>query len=225
MVDDATMPLPNLSHRVSIMGRTGSGKTQFGTWLLSLAPFDRQPFVIVDYKRETLFAQLDRIREIALNEIPKHPGLYVIRPRAGHDGDAEQVEAWLWKVLERTKVGLYFDEAYMVPDKGAFAGVLTQGRSLHIPVISLTQRPAWISRFVFSEADFFGVFHLNDKDDRLKVKRFLPNEHDIEEMLPEFNSTWYHVVKHQLFRLLPVPDAATILDTIEARLAPRRRTI
>ena len=72
--------LPNFHQRTAIIGRTGSGKTQFGAWLLSHAPFDKQPYVMIDYKGDDLLNSIDRVREIGLKEVPKHAGLYTIRP-------------------------------------------------------------------------------------------------------------------------------------------------
>jgi len=213
--------LPTTSERTVIVGRTGSGKTFMGAWLLSKSAFDRQPFIIVDYKRDSLLNASPKIKQIGYNELPKYPGLYILHPEPTHD---DAVDNWLMRVWKRGRTGLYFDEGFMLPDKKGLPAILTQGRSLHIPAIVVTQRPAWLSRFVFSEADHFAVFHLNDSDDRKKVGRFLP-EGAAEAVPPEFNSIWYSVKRNALFHLQPVPDGDTILNDIEARLSPRRRAI
>ena len=221
MNDDFSECIGSATERTVIVGRTGSGKTQQGAWLLSKAPFDRMPWIIVDYKRDEILNGSRLIREIGYNDLPKHPGLYILHPEPSHD---EQVDGYLSRVYRRGNTGLFLDESYMVPDKKGLSAVLTQGRSLRIPVIALTQRPAWLSRFVFSEADHFSVFHLNDSEDRKKVGRFLPGG-AADHPPPEFNSIWYSVKRNKLFHLQPVPDAATILTDIETRLAPRRRAI
>lgn len=213
--------LPTNQQRVAVIGRTGSGKTQFGAWLLAHAPFDRQPYVVIDYKGDELLGQIERITEIGLNEIPKKPGLYTIRPRPDQN---EAVENWLWKIWAKEKIGLYVDEGYALPDKGAFQAILTQGRSKRIPAIVLTQRPTWVSRFVFSEADFYAVFHLNDQRDRLTVQAFTPRERmDMKNRLPDYNAYWYDVGRDKVFQMQPVPDADTIIDMIDARLTPKKR--
>lgn len=214
--------LPNNRQRIAIVGRTGSGKTQFGAWLLSQAPFDSQPYVIVDYKGDDLLNSVDRIYELGLNELPRHPGVYIIHPRP--DLDDADVENWLRKVWERENIGLYFDETYMVPSKGALQGILTQGRSKNIPAICLIQRPAWISRFVLSEADFYAIFHLQHIQDRKKVQEFIPDA-AIEARTPEYHSQYYDVARDALFRLKPVPDAETISSVLADRLKPRRRAM
>jgi DNA helicase HerA-like ATPase len=216
-----TFQLPNHRQRVAIMGRTGSGKTQFGAWVLSRSPFDRQPYVMIDYKRDELLNACDRVREIGYNEIPKHPGLYILHPMPDHD---DKVEAWLLNVWKRGKIGLYFDEAYMLPDKTALRAILTQGRSKNIPAICLTQRPSWISRFVFTEADYYAIFHLNDERDKQTVRAFTPPGL-IATRLPQYHCAWYDVGNDEAFILQPVPDADTILDRLDDRLSPRRKAI
>jgi len=219
----AEFRLPNLQQRVAVIGRTGSGKTRFGVWLLSQAAFDKQPFVVIDYKGDDLIAGIDRIKEIDHKEVPKHPGLYVIRPLPNQ---VDEVEAWLWKVWQRERIGLYVDEGYTLPSKGAFPAILTQGRSKRLPVICLTQRPSWISRFVFSEADFYAVFHLNDHRDRLTVQAFTPKERmNLNgERLQPYHSYWYDVGQDMVAMMQPVPDDAGILQRIEDKLQPKRRS-
>lgn len=221
--DKPQVRLPTTSQRVAIIGRTGSGKTRFGAWLLSRAAFDKQPYVVVDYKREELFSRLDRIKEIGPKETPKKPGLYIIRPGVGDD---EAVENWLWKIWASEKTGLYIDEGYMLPQnpKGAFTAILTQGRSKKIPVYCLSQRPSWLSRFVFSEADFFAVFQLNDVEDYKTAQRYIRKDRaQIDMELEDYHSYWYDVAKRQAFTFAPVPDDDTILDLIDDRLAPKRK--
>lgn len=211
---------PTIQHRVAVMGSTGSGKTQFGVWLLSLAPFDQQPYIIFDYKREHLFAQTDRIKEIGVGELPKQPGVYIVRMMPAQH---VEVNDYLLKIWDHENVGLFFDEAYMLPDKDGLSAVLTQGRSKNIPAIILTQRPAWISRFVFSEANHYAVFRLNDLDDRKTVRRFLPPSTDLTTDLPNYHSLWYTVGKREAVPLLPVPGEADLLERLESRLAPKER--
>lgn len=211
---------PTVKSQVAIIGRNGSGKTQFGAWLLSKSPFHKQPYIIVDYKGDELLNSIDRIIEIDLEEpIPKHPGLYIVHPKPVDDDDA--IENWMRKIWARGNTGLYFDEGYMVPEKGALQGILTQGRSKQIPRIILTQRPSRVSRFVFSEANFYSVFYLQDKRDLKTVEEMLP-EGLLEDRLPRYHSLWYDADADQARIMLPVPDADTICDDIDRRLSPKR---
>lgn len=217
--------LPNEAHRVAVIGRTGSGKSMFGFWLLTVAPLDRLPYVAIDYKGEELFEGLDRIKELGTKEkLPKEPGLYIVRPNINDDAG---MESWLERVHAHEYIGLFADEAYMLPQDGrspAFRAILTQGRSKRIPVISLTQRPVAVSRFVFSEANFYALFHLNDQRDYQTVRGYMPG-HVGREELPEFHCHWYDVGANQSHIIRPVPDAETLRDRLHERLKPRRRKV
>lgn len=212
--------LPNSSQRSIVLGRTGSGKTVMGSWLLSKQGFDKMPWTVIDYKGDELFDGLQYIREIGPTEnIPKHPGLYRMRPHPVHDVDA--VEAWMTRSWEREHNGLFVDEMFMLPDKGGFEGILTQGRSKHIPVIALSQRPAFITRYAYTEADHFFVFHLNMDDDKIKVRRMI-NGNAIGN-LPDYHSWYYSVKATKLTVMLPTPTTADIQTVIDERLKPKRK--
>ena len=215
---------PDSSSRVSICGATGSGKTRFGNWLFSYSDFSRRPYVIVDFKGDDLIARIERAREISLNEIPKAPGLYVLRPRPDQQ---EAVEKWLWKVWERGNIGLFFDEGYMIPNLGALNAILTQGRSLRIPTMILTQRPVYCSRFVFSEAGYFAIFRLNDERDYQTIRGFTPKNDvfDFSNRLPPFTARWYDVSRDWSAIIDPVPGDEYILDRFDNALRVKHKGI
>lgn len=218
-----SLRLPNNTQRMTIVGRTGSGKTQFGIWTLSKAPFDRQPYVMVDYKGDDLIGSIERAKEIALGEVPKHPGLYVVRPLPTQE---EEVDAWLWKIWHNERVGLYVDEGYMLPAKGnAMRTILVTGRSKQIPVTILSQRPLFLPRHVFTEANFHAVFHLNDRDDVTTVKRYFHSDIDLHERLPDYHSRYYDVDSDNAFTLAPVPPRDILLERIHDRLKPPRKLL
>lgn len=209
-------PRPN--DRTTVLGRTGSGKTQFATWLLSQSDFHQKPWIIVDYKGDELLNAVDRIKEINLTDkIPEAPGIYIVHPDPEDD---DEIEKFLRNIWRAENTGVYFDELYMIPDRGAFRALLTQGRSKNIPVISLSQRPAWVSKFAFTEAEHISIFHLQHKDDRVRVSQFVPDDKglDLKKRLPDFHSRWYSLRADHIYHFAPVPDAQTIVDTIDGRL-------
>jgi DNA helicase HerA-like ATPase len=206
--------LPGPRDRLAVIGRTGSGKTHFAVWALSLANWPLRPWVIVDYKHDDLIKMLPGLEEIDVSprRLPRHPGLYVVHPRPDDD---EKVERLLMRIWERGHTGVYIDEGHILPEKGGLKTILTQGRSKFIPAIVLTQRPKWVSRFVFSEADAFAIFHLNDKRDKSTVQEMVPV--DLGVPLPHRHSWYYRVDDDELFHMLPVPGRAEVLDTFHAR--------
>jgi len=224
MANPKDFRLPRTDEHLAVLGCTGSGKTTLASWVLSKAPFDQMPYIAIDYKGDELLGAIERIREIGVHEnIPKKPGLYVIRPLPS---DVEEIERWLWKVWSQGETGLYIDEAYLLPDKEAIKNILAQGRSLRIPVIAASQRPVSVPRSIFSEASHIAVFRLNDNRDKKTVREFTPDGM-IEKRLPDFHSFWYNVKDHKAndptpyFVLNPVPMADEIVDVINERLKPR----
>lgn len=217
--------LPNDTQRLSIVGATGSGKTIAALWHLSMRNFDSMPWVIYDYKWDESINEIDGAIPLDLNApLPTNPGIYIVHPRPD---EYDSVEAHMWKIWERTNIGIYIDEGYMVSDgnrvnKG-FRAILTQGRSKRIPLIVLSQRPVWMDRFVFSESEFFQIFRLQHRKDLNAVNEFIP--FNISKRLPEYQSYYYQVPTDQIVVLQPVPDRDTILDTIEAKLKKIRKVV
>lgn len=214
----APFRLPGPEDRLTVVGRTGSGKTHLAAWVLSLADWNRRPWVIVDYKRDKLLRELPA-DELALKDrIPRHAGLYIVRPPPETD---DEVEALLWRVWNRGRCGLYIDEGHMCPDRGGLKAIQSQGRSKEIQTIVLTQRPKWVSRFVFSEAEAISAFHLNDRRDRATVREISPI--DLDQRLEPYHSYYYRVGDNQLFKMNPVPPRDHILNTFSDRNPARTK--
>lgn len=224
---------PTAQQRTLIIGRTGSGKSQFGIALLSTRNWDEMPWIFIDYKGEDLW---EDIREACPNiksikpsdNVPTKPGLYHMRPLPKVDDMA--VEAFLWKVHKKGHVGLFVDEGYALPQKDAFDVLLTQGRTLYIPIICLYQRPVWMSRFAVAQADFVAVFAQMDERDLKTSAQFVkaakgPNNEIISVFtdLPPYYCLWYDVGRSQSTVLRPAPSRQEIIDTFIRRLKPTRK--
>lgn len=204
-----------------IVGKTGSGKTFAGIWNLSYRNWTKRPWVIFDFKQDDLINSIPNTRLIGLNDTPKYPGLYIVRPLPNqHD----LVEQFLWRVWKKEGVGLYIDEGYMI-DKGseAFAAILTQGRSKRIPVIILTQRPVFLNKFVFTEAEYIQAFWLNWREDRKKVGEYVPAGIDVR--LPDYHSFWYEVNQDRLTVFEPVPDQDEIIEIFKRQAQTLRKVV
>lgn len=219
-----TFRLPNLSQRLSVSGRTGSGKTRFSSYILACSRFDKQPFVIVDFKGEELFMQTHVIKEIGLHEpVPTKPGLYIVRCGISED-EKEALNTWLTKVWRRGRTGLYFDEFANVPHRGkmnAVETILMQGRSLKLPVIACTQRPCHCTKFLFSEADFHSAFNLTLRADQERIEDYIGKDRLIRPF-EQFHSGWFDIAQHEYWIVKPCPADDVILDKIEERSKSRR---
>lgn len=214
------MILPDDTQRLAIVGRTGSGKTVGALWHLSRRGFNDMPWIIIDYKGDTHIARIPGLREISVRaKPPTRPGLYVIRPMP--DIDDEALDLFLCRVWENGRTGIYLDEGYMIGRYNKwYRALLTQGRSKHIPIITLSQAPAWVSPFIFRESEFIQAFHLQTPADRIRMAEFMPGA-DVSHM-PKHHSWYWNVLDFELTYLRPVPPPDEILDRIESRLGKLR---
>lgn len=209
---------PSEHDRLAVIGRTGSGKTQAATWHLSGKDFARQPWVIVNTKGDPLLNEIGSIKgvkQITIDETPEENGLYIVSPLP-NEGD--RIDAFFYRIWEKQNTGVYIDEGYMIDKTDGLNALLTQGRSRKIPMIVLSQRPAWISKFVFSEADYIQLFHLQHEADRKNVAQFVP--FDTRYRLPKYHSYWYNVSENEIVQFSPVPPRATILANFRAAFPP-----
>lgn len=216
-----SVSLPDQDDRTVIVGSTGSGKTFMGVWLLSTRNYSERPAIIFDFKGDSLIGALPA-KEIQIRSAPpKAPGLYVVRPLPTVDDTA--VIDFLWKIWKGEGYILYIDEGYMIGRANpAFNAILTQGRSKNIEVITLSQRPLWLSRFVFSEATYFSIFNLTDLEDRKTVSRFVPLEvYSPKTRLARFHSVWYDVAAGEGADFLPVPSRREIIARFTEAVQPK----
>lgn len=218
MASPGDFRFPGGDTRTIVIGATGTGKTTFGAWLLSHARFDKRPWVIIDYKQEELFEDVGSppIQRLSLGRIPKRKGLYIVSPRPGED---DEVEDWLWKVWSKGNIGIFVDEATLLPSQNAVKAILRQGRSKRIPIIACTQRPVDIEREFFTEANFVSVFRVQDERDYKIIRGFLRNT-SIDQELPQHWSYWYDVARNLLLKLQPCPKPDIIANRMRAE-APR----
>jgi hypothetical protein len=219
----ATFRMPGIDEHRTIIGQNGSGKTQGALWMLSRERLDLRPWICFEYKREKMFRSLLRLKAFRgrispHGRVPKAPGLYLMQLDEGEDDEA--VDDFLGRVHRRGNIGLYFDEAYMLPSGpgSSVRRILTQGRALRIPVIACVQRPVATDHFFFTEPKHLWVFKLLDREDRRTIARYAPIDPD--DTWPRYYSRWYDVNQDQLFPLAPVPDARSIVNTL-ADGAPR----
>lgn len=205
------MTVPDQQKRTAIVGRTGSGKTQFAVFFLGTqinGPWKELPVTIIDFKHARLIAELQAQEIKVTNKPPTRPGLYVMRPFPGDD-DKDLVQ-YLKLVWAQQDHGVYCDE---ILDLGArnrgFRRLVSQGREKNIPMIYCTQRPSWVDMYGFSEADFICAFQLTLPDDEKRIDQFAPGY--TKKALEPYQSYWYDVADNKGTVLAPCPSQGDIL--------------
>jgi hypothetical protein len=207
--------LPGAENRLTVIGRTGTGKTVFGAWVLSKQHFDKRPWILLDFKNETLWDQVGDppIRDLKLGKLPSKVGAYRVRINPGDD---DKVNDYLWDIWKHENIGIFCDEASLVKGDG-FKAILRQGRSKRIPVIACTQRPVGCEREIFSEADYLAVFKLNDIRDYRTVEEVC-SDAEIRAQLPPYCCHWYDAKQSHVFTLKPTPDDTKIAADLKSRI-------
>lgn len=217
---------PTTTQRTIILGSTGSGKSVLGAHVLSNMPITKMPWIIFDFKREELMNSIPYAKHIDFKDAPKEPGVYIL-PCTIVD-DNHRIETFLGKLHSRGRTGIFLDEGYMMPHRDPFKklnAIYTQGRSMHIPIITLTQRPVQISRFAISEADHIVYMRLNDRRDRKTLFEFTPEipMWNLDTHPKKYHAKWYDVNQDESYTVLPAPSPDAILELFEHRLMPKKK--
>ena len=186
--------------RAIISGRTGSGKSTLACWLLNRSA---QHWIVFNPKHTAAYRNLDDAivfkkfdAKGILSKIRQHK--FVVLNFRGDEADAEFMDAVLYWLHEKVKnIGVCVDELYTMHSAAGRAGDgllswLTRGRELKQSFLGLTQRPAFISRFLFSEADFIGSMDLVLSDDRKRLRDETGSNHFLNR-LHDHKWLWYNV--------------------------------
>ena len=207
--------LPNNSQRISIIGKTGSGKTHAGLWHLSIRDF-KIPWVIINSKNDSSFnIEHARYIDYDYNFKNKDKGLFIIVP---YPEEKDELNQFLLKLWAKERIGILVDEAADIGDLPAYERIVRQGRSKNIPVIQLTQRPVGVSRYVISESDFFQIFFINDERDIKTIQSFVPLEKSIIPKQQTRKSLYYNVLDDKIDLISPLPPPELIYERLNEKL-------
>ncbi len=208
--------LPELrpGQRAMVAGRTGMGKSTLGCWLLSRS---NSHWLILNPKHTKSYQGLEDQNTITSfdkkrvsQSLEKHR-FTIFNPENIESGVEylDLIVEWLSETYDN--VGLCCDELYTMHKGNAQAGSgligwLTRGREKKQSFLGLTQRPRWISQFIFSESDYIGSLDLTLNDDRKRMSELTGHDIFMERQEP-YKWLWYDVAKDHIRKFGPVPVA------------------
>ena len=168
-----------------IVGRTGSGKTQM--LIMQMKNFALSPVYILNTKDDiglNLFIKAQKNNAVTIHSVKElteyvhsrtAPDYINIVPRVHELLDRELLDDYLQIIYNAKKPCLVcIDEAGQLAYGKEMAGpglmnLLARGRSRGISLLCCTQRPAWISKSVFTESELFFIYRLLSTDDYKKL--------------------------------------------------------
>ena len=209
------LPVLGRGKRALLSGRTGSGKSTLANWLLARSP---GYWIILNPKHTTAYNALPHsttIKGLDLSAIEKafHGGrdpsrFIVVNPSSVEANKQTMDDFMLWLHENYSNVGLCCDELYTLHTNGTagagLIGWLTRGRELKQSFLGLTQRPAWLSQFLFSESDYIAAMSLVLEKDRKRMVEMTGQGKFLEQMPPHY-WRWYDVSKDKMRYFQPVP--------------------
>ena len=206
-----SVPIIDRGKRAIVAGRTGNGKSTLACFLLARSPGH---WVIINPKHTAAYASL--ADSVIVNELKEskleaaiHKHRFVIFNPSGADATVEALDGLIeWLHVKYTDLGVCCDELYTLHRNArageGLLGWLTRGRELGQSFLGLTQRPRWISQFLFSESDFVGTLDLSLDQDRKRMFE-MTGERNFLKRLDTHRWLWYDVANDSVRKFLPVP--------------------
>lgn len=198
--------------RALISGRTGTGKSTLACWFLRRS---NQHWIIFNPKLTAAYKSLPDAHVITKfdsrvldDSIKRHK--FTILNFSTANATFEFMDAVLLYLHESYEnIGVLADELYTLHAGNARAGdgliaYLTRGREKKQSFLGLTQRPAWLSKFLFSESDYIGALDLRLPEDRKRLYD-MTGQSAFRRDLTAYNWLWYIVATDALTLYGPVP--------------------
>lgn len=171
--------------RVVLVGATGSGKTELVKHFID---------------------RLNRVTVIDPKHTFKMPGFknrrnlptlgsdwrIVFRPRPNDDQDMVDLFDQLFRLKHNT---IYVDELATLAEvypraTKRLADIARTGRERHVAVWTALQRPRFVPRVFFTEAESMFIFNLRGEDDRIYMSKF--TDPDVAEQIEKFSFWYFH---------------------------------
>lgn len=169
--------------RLIFVGKTGSGKTVLAKHFLSKA----NRVLVIDPKHTF---KLDGYRRARGLPAFTNDWRLIYRPRFEDDGDLARL---IYKLNKGRECTIYCDELATLTEQfpattAMLADVARTGRERHVAIWNALQRPRWVPRVFFTEAETIFLFNLRAGEDRAYMAQFAGP--DVLDPIEKFNF-WY----------------------------------
>lgn len=212
-----------------IAGTTGTGKTVAVRSLVSaiFPSLGDEENIIIHDPKDTFKTPCPSVRVEGLAKLQRMirdgavPPVVRYVPTSVELADPVKLQSPLWQwIHDRGRKGkktvLIIDEAYATVSASGrgsadLQGLWTRGREIGVTALVLTQRPAWVPAYFFTEAERFLVYELPNTDDRKKLASLTSPE--LAELPPGEYNAWYWYRKERktapvLLRFPKTPQAS-----------------
>ena len=205
--------LPHIERgkRTLAAGKTGSGKSTLACWLIFHSP---GAWVILNPKHTAAYKDLPDsaiVTRLNLNDVEKafKRNRFVIVNPQSRETNPQSLDDFVMDLHEQWRdVGLVCDELYSMHKNGVagqgLIGWLTRGRELKQSFLGLTQRPAFLSKFLFSESDYIAGMEMQLKDDRKRMVE-MTDKAAFAAKIPKRHWLWLDVANDTLTHYGAVP--------------------
>jgi DNA helicase HerA-like ATPase len=204
------------SERWIIMGKTGSGKSEFAKYLLRIIA-EKMPVVIIDPKEFWLgkYPQWEMKRKMPgtidkphlIQSFNPKWRVQLLQPDAD-DPDDERLSRLCYDVLKHGNVFLYFDEtediatAHTIPRH--IRRIWKTGRALGVGAWVSTQAPTGIPKIFKSQAEHFVTLKVGDEDIETVAALLHADREEVRGLKP-YEWLYYNTRMDFAERQSPVP--------------------
>ncbi len=161
--------------RVAVIGKTGSGKTH----LMKAYARGFKNVMVLDTKGTFKWDKVPVIR--TLEELQKcGEGKFIYRP-IDSEMNSDYYDAFFEFCYKRRNTVVFVDELAQIMESANdilpnWKNIMQRGRELKVGIINCTQRPTFVPRMTFSEAEHTFCFRLKLEDDRKRIAEYMGSD-------------------------------------------------